>query len=159
MKYIFSAQVPEILEQVIRDHRLPAVFRENTSNFFDDDPRVTILGIERDDNRRVRINDHEIDNRWARITARKYHAPTTLRKMCAIRRDEEGEYIRICGPKYQAWQFMTTEERDAIQEDFNTHYHVVDVPHVHQNCGGLQSGLRFEDALVASGLPYGDNVD
>ena len=45
-------------------------------------------------------------------------------------------------------------------EDFFTHYRIRDshVPNVHQSQGRGGTPM-FEVALVALGLPYGDNVD
>lgn len=62
--------------------------------------------------------------------------------------------------KYHAWQFVTWQEHEAIMEDFFTHYRISDsrTPHL-GHVGGRCGQAMFEDALVMSGLLYGDNVD
>lgn len=69
-------------------------------------------------------------------------------------------WFPFLGVKYHAWQFVTWQEHEAIMEDFFTHYRISDsrTPHL-GHVGGRCGQAMFEDALVMSGLLYGDNVD
>ncbi|RGW08608.1 hypothetical protein [Bifidobacterium pseudolongum] len=147
MKSITNAQAPAIIERIVRDHGLPTAFRVNTSNRCYGGTRFTIQGFER-------------DCRWVRISVKKPGLPTAHNTR-AISKDGEGEYFTFRGVKHHAWQFMTWEEYAAIMADFFARYRIIDshVPDVHQNCGSVPGSPRFEDALVSSGLPYGDGVD
>lgn len=84
----------------------------------------------------------------------------TLTRQRSIRTGKDGEYFTFAGHTFHAWQFQTWEEHADIMDDFFTHYRIRDshVPNVHQSQGRGGTPM-FEDALVASGLPYGDNVD
>lgn len=146
MATIINQQAPATLERIVRVHRLPCSFREGT---FDhgSELRFTIEGVDAD-HRRVVFN------------VKKTGLPTAHNTR-AISKDREGEYFTFLGVKHHAWQFMTWAEYEAIQEDFFTHYRIIDshVPDVRQNFGSVPGRPRFEDALVTSGLPYGDDVD
>ena len=147
MRSITNMQAPAIIERIVLDHGLPTAFRENTANRCFNGRRFTIQGFEH-------------DCRWVRISIKKDSLPIAHNTR-AISKDREGEYFTFRGVKYHAWQFMTWAEYKAIQEDFFAHYRISDshVPDVRQNFGSVPGTPRFEDALVSSGLPYGDDVD
>lgn len=155
MQSIMSAEMPRILERIVRAHKLPATFRADTANHHvtcghHTDVRITIRGFD-DDRRRVHFS------------ACKGYRPTTHHTRF-ISTDKDGEYFTFAGVKYHAWMFETEEERSAIAADFYDHYLVTDSPmaQLHVAAVGLgrrRAGAKFEEALVMSGLPYGDNVD
>lgn len=147
MKSVVDMQVPEIIERIVQHHGLPMTFRVNTSNRCSDGLRFSIEGF-----------DHDHHRVYFSVKGQGLPAAHNTR---VISKDEEGEYFTFRGVKHHAWQFMTWEEHEAIQEDFFAHYRIVDsrVPDVRQDFGSVPSSTQFEDALVSSGLPYGDGVD
>lgn len=149
MKSITNAQAPWIIESIVyaRKCRQYAMFHEGTSNRCPDGLRFTVEGFDHD---RHRIY----------FTVKKAGLPAA-HNVRVISKDREGEYFTFRGVKYHAWQFMTWAEYKAIQEDFFAHYRIIDshMLDVRQNFGSVPGTPRFEDALVSSGLPYGDDVD
>ena len=148
MKSITNAQALWIIESIVyaRKCRQYAMFHEGTSNRCPDGLRFTVEGFDHD---RHRIY----------FTVKKAGLPAA-HNVRVISKDGEGEYFTFLGVKYHAWQFVTWQEHEAIMEDFFTHYRISDsrTPHL-GHVGGRCGQAMFEDALVMSGLPYGDNVD
>lgn len=149
MKRIVNEEALWILESIVeaRKCRPYAMFHEDTSNHCSEGLRFTVKGF-----------DHDHHRVYFSV---KGHGIPAVHNTRAINKDGEGEYFTFRGVKYHAWQFMTWAEYAAIQEDFFAHYRIIDshVPDVRQNFGSVPGAPRFEDALVSSGLPYGDGVD
>ena len=146
MTIITNTQAPAIIEDIVRAHHLPGRFRADTAN----NSLSTIL---------CTIDEVDAEARKVLFTVRK-RGLRTLTRQRSIRTGKDGEYFTFAGHTFHAWQFQTWEEHADIMDDFFTHYRIIDshVPNVRQSqgCGGSPV---FEDALVASGLPYGDNID
>ena len=146
MKSITNTQAPAIIEDIVRAHHLPGRFRADTAN----NSLSTIL---------CTIDEVDAEARKVLFTVRK-RGLRTLTRQRSIRTGKDGEYFTFAGHTFHAWQFQTWEEHADIMDDFFTHYRIIDshVPNVRQSQGRGGSPM-FEDALVMSGLPYGDNVD
>lgn len=138
MTIITNTQAPAIIERIVRAHRLPDVFRADTTNHDIHELRFTILGVE-DHPRRVRLG------------VKGANRPTA-HMMRSVHTDGDGEYFLFRGIPHHAWQFETWEEHADIMDDFFTHYRIIDshVPNVRQSQGRGGSPV-FEDALVPPG--------
>ena len=146
MHAIMDAEAPTIIERIVRAHHLPGRFRADTAN----NSLSTIL---------CTIDEVDAEARKVLFTVRK-RGLRTLTRQRSIRTGKDGEYFTFAGHTFHAWQFQTREEHADIMEDFFTHYRISDsrTPHL-GHVGGRCGQAMFEDALVMSGLPYGDNVD
>ncbi|MCH4841643.1 hypothetical protein LF915_00305 [Bifidobacterium pseudolongum] len=145
MQSISNKDAPTIIASVTRAHHLPSLFREGTFHH-GGQLRFTIQGF-------------DADRRRVHFTVTKDGLPAA-HNMRGISVDEDGEYFTFLNVKCHARQFRTWEEHAAIMDDFFTHYRISDsrTPHL-RHVGGRGGQAMFEDALVMSGLPYGDNVD
>lgn len=63
-----------------------------------------------------------------------------------MRSERKGKGIMKC--------IVNEEAPEIIERIIDSH-----MPDVRQSFGSVPGTPRFEDALVSSGLPYGDNVD
>lgn len=145
MQSITNREAPKTLDGITRAHHLPSTFREDTF-IHRGELRFTIQGF-------------DADRRRVHFTVTKDGLPAA-HNMRGISVDEDGEYFTFLNVKCHARQFRTWDEHKAVMEDFFTHYRISDsrTPHL-RHVGGRGGQAMFEDALVMSGLPYGDNVD
>lgn len=148
MRNITNAQAPAIIEDIVRAHHLPGKFRADTAN----NSLSTIL---------CTIDEVDTEARKVLFTVRK-RGLRTLTRQRGIQVNKDGEYFVFAGHTFHAWQFQTWDEHAEIMDDFHTRYRILDshTPDIHQSTRpSMRAQAMFEDALVASGLPYGDNVD
>ena len=125
MHAIMNAEAPTIIERIVRNHRLPTMFREDTANRCFAGTRFIIQGFDHDQHR-------------VRISIMRDGLPTT-RNTRIIGKDGEGEYFTFLGVKHHAWQFVTWAEYAAIMADFFARYRIIDSP-PQPTCDGQRGG-------------------